>query len=379
MDELSSVSADAPAATGRVHVRTVAITVLTSAVSLLALRLGARWLAPMLVSVLLAYALEPIVALLTRCRLTRGCAIIVLSVSLLATVAATGRMARHRVAGFIQTLPATARDLTQSIEDARRGADAPTAPGPLEHLQHAAIDLEATLGEKGGPRAGGIRRVVAVSAPFNLRGYLAGSLPAVAGIVAQLSAIGLLTLLLLLTGETLKRKLIAIAGPRARQKVTHDVIKAIDRQIERYLVARVLISAIVAGATGLGLWALGIRDALLLGVIAGLLNVMPFIGPAAAVALIAVAAFVQFHTMGMAVWATVIAGAIAALEGNVISPWLTGRAGELNTVAVFVSVLFWGWLWDVWGLVLAIPIMVAIKAAADHIEPLQPLGELLGR
>ena len=70
---------------------------------------------------------------------------------------------------------------------------------------------------------------------------------------------------------------------------------------------------------------------------------------------------------------------VAALEGNLISPWLTSRAGELNTVAVFVSVLFWGWMWDVWGLVLAIPIMVAIKAAADHIEPLQPLGELLGR
>ena len=68
-----------------------------------------------------------------------------------------------------------------------------------------------------------------------------------------------------------------------------------------------------------------------------------------------------------------------ALEGNLITPWITGRAGELNTVAVFVSVLFWGWMWSVWGLLLAVPIMVSIKAAADRIEPLQPLGELLGR
>jgi predicted PurR-regulated permease PerM len=67
------------------------------------------------------------------------------------------------------------------------------------------------------------------------------------------------------------------------------------------------------------------------------------------------------------------------LEGNLITPWLTSRAGELNTVAVFVSVLFWGWMWGVWGLLLAVPIMIAIKAAADHIEPLQPFGELLGR
>jgi predicted PurR-regulated permease PerM len=109
------------------------------------------------------------------------------------------------------------------------------------------------------------------------------------------------------------------------------------------------------------------------------LNVMPFIGPTAGVALVAVVAFLQFHTIEMTAAAGGVAGAIAALEGNLVSPWLTGRAGELNTVAVFVSVLFWGWMWNVWGLVLAIPIVVAVKAAADHIEPLQPLGELLGR
>ena len=69
----------------------------------------------------------------------------------------------------------------------------------------------------------------------------------------------------------------------------------------------------------------------------------------------------------------------SVIEGNLVTPWLTGRAGELNTVAIFVSVLFWGWLWGIWGLLLAVPIMVSIKAAADRIEALQPLGELLGR
>ena len=70
---------------------------------------------------------------------------------------------------------------------------------------------------------------------------------------------------------------------------------------------------------------------------------------------------------------------VAMREGNLVSPWLTGRAGELNTVAVFVSVLFWGWMWGIWGLLLAVPIMVSLEAAADHLDPLQPVGELLGR
>ena len=96
------------------------------------------------------------------------------------------------------------------------------------------------------------------------------------------------------------------------------------------------------------------------------------------VAICAVVAFVQFHTVQATLEAGGVATLIAALEGNLITPWITGRAGELNTVAVFVSVLFWGWMWSVWGLLLAVPIMVSIKAAADRIKPLQPLGELLG-
>jgi predicted PurR-regulated permease PerM len=120
-------------------------------------------------------------------------------------------------------------------------------------------------------------------------------------------------------------------------------------------------------------------EALALGLVAGVLNVVPFVGPAIAIAICAAAAIIQFHSGTMAAAALGVSGLVAALEGNLITPWLTSRAAELNTVAVFVSVMFWGWMWDVWGLALAIPIMVAIKAAADHIEPLQPLGEMLGR
>lgn len=95
--------------------------------------------------------------------------------------------------------------------------------------------------------------------------------------------------------------------------------------------------------------------------------------------LITLAAFLQFRTLEMTAAAGGIATVVAALEGNLVTPWLTSKAGELNTVAVFIAVLFWGWVWGMWGLRLAVPMMVAIKAAADHIGPLQPVGELLGR
>jgi predicted PurR-regulated permease PerM len=378
MEELPLGTSDSRSAADRVDTRSVTVTTFATVCAVVALREGVSLMAPLLVSVLLAYALEPIVVLLMRCRLPRTIAILTVYGVLIAGFVATGRLAQQQVSGFVAALPATVRDLQRSIERARR-SDRPRSPSPIAQLQHAATDLKATLDPLGPEPVPGIKRVETVAPPFTLTAYLANASVVVAATGARLIAIAILTFLLLITGETLKRKLIAIAGPRAQKKVTHDVIKAIDRQIARYLVARMLISAIVAAATWLGLWALGVRQPLVLGGIAGMLNIVPFIGPAAAVALVAVVTFVQFHTIGMTAAAAGVAGAIAAIEGNAISPWLTGRAGELNLVAVFVSVLFWGWMWDVWGLLLAIPITVAIKAAADHIEPLQPFGELLGR
>jgi predicted PurR-regulated permease PerM len=363
----------------RLDIRATAVTIVAGAGMLYALREGASLVAPVLLSVLLAYALEPFVALVCRSRLPRALAIIVVFALLIAGLVTVGLLAKRQVAAFLDALPATMRELQQSIEHGRQEAEPTDRPGAIEHFRNAATEIKATIDAASRRPTPGVARVAPVDAPFSLRGYVAGASVAVAAAALRVLAIALLTLLLLLRGEALKRKLIAIAGPRAQQKVTHDVIKAIDRQIERYLVVRLLISAIVAGATWLGLWALGVRQPAVLGLIAGMLNLMPFIGPTAAVALIALVAFLQFHTLEMTAAAGGWAGLVAVLEGNVISPWLTGRAGELNTVAVFVSVLFWGWMWDAWGLVLAIPIMVAIKAAADHIEPLQPVGELLGR
>ena len=91
----------------------------------------------------------------------------------------------------------------------------------------------------------------------------------------------------------------------------------------------------------------------------------------------AVAGFVQFGSLSMAAAAGGLALAIAAIEGNVLAPWLMSRAGRMNTVAVFVSLLFWGWIWGVWGLLLAVPIMAAAKAVCERIDDLSGYAELL--
>ncbi|PYR08032.1 MAG: hypothetical protein DMF99_20545 [Acidobacteria bacterium] len=325
-------------------VRTIATVVLAASMTIVALRESALLVTPILVSVLAAYALEPAVELFMRAGLSRiaGAAVVYLLLAV-----AAGSLARTTV--------------DQSVFD---------------HVRRAAGEL-ATVASKPPP---GVTSVEPVKRRFDLRAYLMNAPYGIASIGGRIVVVTLLTFLLLAGGDSYKRKLIALGGSQAdERRVTLDVLHTIDRQIERYLLARLLISVIVAGATAAGLSYVGVSHAVVWGALAGAFNVLPLIGPTAAIVLITLAALLQFRELAPTAAAGAIATAVAVIEGNLVTPWLTGRAGELNTVAIFVSVLFWGWLWGIWGLLLAVPIMVSIKAAADRIEALQPLGELLGR
>ena len=99
--------------------------------------------------------------------------------------------------------------------------------------------------------------------------------------------------------------------------------------------------------------------------------------PLAAIAGITIAAFAQFGTLTQTAVAGGAAAVVAFLEGNVITPKLTGHAGSMNSVAIFAGILFWGWLWGVWGMLLAVPLMTAIKAVCENVEALQPVADLL--
>ena len=353
-----------------------AVGLLLGAAVIVILREGEAVFVPVLVSVLLAYALEPFVNAFVRLRLRRPLAVAVLYIILAGSAIGLTRVVQVQANAFVDDLPATIIALKTTLGEnswSDRG-------GPLELLRRAVNELHAAFVAEAAVRDRGVRRVSPEREHFNVRAYLLNAGRRAAEASARLAIIAFLTFLLLVTGDFYKRKLALLAGRRREDKqLTVDVIQTIDRQIERYLIARVLISVIVGVATGLGLWFVGLSHAAIWGVIAGVLNTLPFLGPSIAVALIALAAFLQFHAIEPTALAAAVAAVVAVLEGNLVSPWLLGHAGELNTVAIFVSVLFWGWMWGVWGLLLAVPIMVSIKAAADHIDPLQPVGELLGR
>jgi len=103
-----------------------------------------------------------------------------------------------------------------------------------------------------------------------------------------------------------------------------------------------------------------------------------YIGSVIVMAAAGLVAFLQFNGVQVALLVGGTSLLIHTLVGNLLVPWLTSRTSRMNPVAVFVGVIFWGWLWGIWGLLLGIPIMMVAKAVCDHVEDLEPIGELLG-
>lgn len=201
----------------------------------------------------------------------------------------------------------------------------------------------------------------------------------IVAIVSESLMVLLLTYFLLLANDLFKRKLIKNFGDTlSKKKITVQIVDQISGQIARFLLVQLTTSVLVAVVTGLALWWLGLRQAAFWGIASGVLNSIPYFGPLIVTAGLAMIAFMQFGTLPMALAVAGTALLITALEGWFLTPGLMGRAAQMNQVAVFAGLIFWSWLWGFWGVLLAVPMMMMVKAVCDHVEDLKPLGDFLG-
>ena len=222
-------------------------------------------------------------------------------------------------------------------------------------------------------------RVQVVSPAFAARDYLWAGGRGLITFLSQVAVVLFLVYFLLVTGDLFKRKLVKIAGPTlTRKKITIQIMDEINKQISSFLRVLVLTSAIVATATSLVLWWFGVQQFVVWGILAGLFNSIPYVGPLIVTSALGVVTFMQFDDVAKTTSVCAATLAITSLEGWVLTPALMGRAAQMNPVAVFVGLLFWSWVWGVMGTILAVPMLMALKAICDRIEDLQPIGELLG-
>lgn len=371
-----------------VDVRSAALTVIAVLVGIVALQQAQSVLIPIVLGLLLSFALSPVVNGLARYHVPRaagaalavallvgsvGVGVYTLSDEALAIVAKVPEAAQRLRARFTahqrQNNETLIKQVQQAAKEIEKTADVATA-----------ADVATSADEPRAKRAGGpVQRVEIIEPAFRASDYLWLGGVGLFGFLGQFGVILFLVYFLLVTGDLYKRKMVKIAGPTlAKKRVTVQILDEINEQIENFIKVQLMTSVIVAVATGLVLWAFGVENYAMWGLLAGLFNSIPYMGPIVVTGGLAIVAFMQFNDLAKSLYVSGAAFLITSLEGFLLTPMLMGRAAQMNPVAVFVGLLFWSWVWGIWGTVLAVPMLMMIKAICDHIEDLQPIGELLG-
>jgi predicted PurR-regulated permease PerM len=359
-----------------VNVRNMSLVVLTVVAVLATLRWASPFFIPLMLGFMFSYALSPVVDAMHRLRVPRAIGAAVLILGILGSMGAAVYSFSDDANQLIGSLPAAAKKLRDSMRQHNGRSDS-----TLGTVQQAAAQIEqvAKDASPSSPASRGVQRVVIEKPAFDVRDHLWTGTLGLASLIGQITVVTFLTYFLLLSGDTFRRKLVKITGPSlSDKKITVQALDEITGQIQRYLLVQLLASVLVGFTTWLAFWALGLKHAAVWGIAAGILNLVPYIGSIMVTGAAGLVAFVQFGELNMAL---AVAGAsllINTIEGNLLVPWLTSRAGRMNPVAVFIGVLAWGWLWGVWGLLLGIPILMVVKSICDRVDHLKPIGELLG-
>ncbi|MEO8346238.1 MAG: AI-2E family transporter [Betaproteobacteria bacterium] len=351
----------------------IAIMVIAVAAAIAIARVAEPFLVPVVVGILLSYTLRPLVSQLERIHLPRIVAATLVMAILVSLVTVTGYAIRDNVTAAVAELPVAARKFRQEAS-----AKARQAPGPVAQIKAAAAELERADAESSGRPATSVA-TPRVGVAEQLQSFVTEQSSKALTVLVEIFVAMILAMFLLASGDTFRRKVTRIAGVSlARRRVTVEALDEIDAQIQAYMITLLFANVLIGLASWGGLWLLGVANAGMWGVLIGVLHIIPYAGSAVAAGVVGIAVYVQGGGIGEAAVAVGLIVAIATIIGMGLATWIQGRAVRMNPVAVFVGVLFFGWLWGGWGLLLGTPLLSVLKSIADRVQSMQPVSELLG-
>ena len=278
---------------------------------------------------------------------------------------------------IIAQLPEAATTISNEISRMRIGEI-----GNFRKVQNAATEVERATNQEIAGSAAPRQRVTHVimdQPAFKLDNFLWKNSMGALGVVGQGAMVVFLVFFLLLGGDTFKRKLVRLTGPSlSNKKITVRILDDINSSIQKYMLMLLTTNLAVTLLTWIAFRWIGFENAGAWAAAAGLLHIIPYLGPGVTAIAAGMAAFMQFHSLPMALLVAGASLAITTLVGMLMTTWMTGRIAHLNPAAVFISLLFWGWLWGIWGMLLSIPIIVIVKVVSQHVEQLRSMADLLG-
>jgi predicted PurR-regulated permease PerM len=316
-------------------------------------------LLPIVLAVLLSYLFRPIVRAFARAKVPSVIGAAVILVALLALISYGVSSLTVPFASWLEKAPAGLSELQHKLMPLKKSmTQVAHASGEIEKLATPDSPTKTAVEVKSHP----LTEMLYVRTPE----FIAG-------------AVLLLILLyfLLVFDGVFMSKVIKLLPTLADKKTAVSIAHDIESHVSRYLLTITIINTCLGAAVGTTVGLLGLRNPIMWGVMVGVLNFVPYLGALTGIICMTIGAVLSFDSLSYALLFPAIYLAYGALEGNFITPWVMGRSLTLNPVIILISLTFWGWMWGIPGVILAVPILAALKIFCAHIERLAPVAEFL--
>lgn len=320
---------------------------------------GRDILMPITLGILISLTLTPPVRFLIRKKIPAGLAALLIVFSVGAFIGLGARFLTEPITELMQTLP----DVKAQLE--RQWLQYEPSVKALSEVSDQVSNIASDKDDE--------TMTVVIDQP----GLITSAASSVANGLTTLMLALLLALFTLASGDLLQQKLVAVMPVLSEKKKALRIMRDVEGNVSRYLLTITIINGLLGVAVGLSLHLYGMPGAALWGAIAAAFNFIPFLGAVAGAGLLGAISLGTFDTFSAALIPPAIYMSLSLIEGNIITPLTVGRSLKLNVVAVFLTVVFWAWLWGVPGALMAVPILVVVKVFCDHVEGWTTLGEFL--
>lgn len=315
-------------------------------------------LLPIVLALLLSYLLRPIVRGLARLKIPLPVSAALLLIGFFGLIGYGISVLATPTAEWLQKAPAGFAELQRKLVPVKKSvAQVTQATGEIEKLASANAEIKAVE----------VKRHPITETLFMRTPEFISS--------AVLSLI--LLYFLLVYDQAFIAKLVKLLPTLSDKKTAVGIAQDIEAQISRYLFTVTAINVCLGVAVGTAVGLLGLRNPVMWGVMVALLNFVPYLGALTGIICMTIGAALSFDSLEYAFVFPAVYLSFGILEGSFITPWIMGRSLTLNPVIILLSLTFWGWMWGIVGIILAVPILAAFKILCAHIKPMEPLAEFL--
>ncbi|WP_027052472.1 AI-2E family transporter [Mesorhizobium erdmanii] len=363
------------------HPRTALPNVATTVTTVAALYFGREVFLPIAIALLLTFALAPLVSALRRVGIPRIAAVIASVLAAFAALALFSFIVATQVSELAQNIPVYQTNILAKIRSLKETG---VGGGIISRLSRVVervgqeIDrqdatLPAATPDKP-PREPVPVEIVSREKPLEVLQNIVGPL------ISPLGSAGLIivvVIFMLLEREDLRDRFIRLVGYGDLHRTT-EALRDAGKRVGLYLLMQLVVNIVYAIPIAIGLWVLGIPNALLWGMLALALRFVPYIGPAIGMLLPLFLALAVAPGWALVAWTAALFVVMELITGNVVEPWLYGSRTGLSPLAIIVAAIFWTWLWGPLGLVLSTPLTVCLVVLGRHVPQFEFLDVLFG-